>query len=77
MQVMKQMSKHLIKSTIHLPLFVAKNDKEHDKAVSIWKGDKKSKHMDIYSKKGSGYKRYENKSTSRQTKYMKNWDKMG
>ena len=32
----------------------------------------KSKHMDIYSKKGSGYKRYENKSTSRQTKYMIN-----
>ena len=50
-------AKHSIKSTIHLPLFVAKNDKEHDKAVSIWKGDKKSKHMDIYSKKGSGYKR--------------------
>ena len=50
-------SKHSIKSTIHLPFFVAKNDKEHDEAVSIRKGEKKSKHMDIYGKKGSGYKR--------------------
>ena len=62
MQVMNRykknmISKHSTKSTIHLPLFVAKNEKEHDEAVSMRKAENKSKHMDIYGKKGSGYKR--------------------
>ena len=40
------------------PLFCCKkNDKKHDEAVSIQKEEKKSKHMDIYDKKGFGYKR--------------------